>query len=77
MAAKEGSSKLNIHNLIAKYELGRQFERYRFLQKVMDNEVEDIEKAFKFQGMENMVKFLNNNPTLQEYLISQVREMLL
>ena len=34
---------MSIHDLIAKYELGRQFERYRFLQKVMDNEVEDIE----------------------------------
>lgn len=43
MVAKEGSSKLSIHDLIAKYELGRQFERYRFLQKVMDNEVEDID----------------------------------
>ena len=44
---------------------------------IVENEVEDVEKAFKFQGMEKMVKFLNNNPALQDYLISQVREMLL
>ena len=44
---------------------------------ILENEVDDIEKSFKFQGMEKLVTFLNNNTDLKEFLISQVREVLI
>ena len=44
---------------------------------ILENEVEDVEKSFKFQGMEKLVTFLNTNPDLKEFLISQVREVLI
>jgi len=36
---------------------------------------EDVTKVFKFQGMEKVTNFLNENDCLKEYLYSQVREL--
>ena len=41
-----------------------------------DNE-EAIEKAFKFQGMDNLCNFITKEEDLQKFLIDQVREVLL
>tara|TARA_B100001094_G_scaffold330131_1_gene394603 strand:+ start:8113 stop:9225 length:1113 start_codon:yes stop_codon:yes gene_type:complete len=46
---------------------------------LLDNEVEltdeAIEKAFKFQGMEKVVNFLNQNPALLEFLYDEVKDI--
>lgn len=36
---------------------------------------EDVTKVFKFQGMEKVTNFLNENEELKDYLYRQVREM--
>lgn len=41
------------------------------------NNQEDVARAFKFQGMENLVKFLNDNQPLLDYLNESLREVLL
>jgi recombination protein RecA len=38
---------------------------------------EEVTKAFKFQGIENVVTFLNENETLLNYLNESIREVLL
>lgn len=38
---------------------------------------EAVEKAFKFQGMENLVNFLTANPDLESFLMKRVRQLLL
>tara|TARA_R100000008_G_scaffold82426_1_gene66709 strand:- start:125 stop:1234 length:1110 start_codon:yes stop_codon:yes gene_type:complete len=46
---------------------------------LLDNEIEEkdeaIEKAFKFQGMEKVVNFLNENPTLLDFLYDEVKDI--
>jgi len=48
---------------------------------LVDNEIElkeeSIERAFKFQGMEKVVNFLNDNPALMDFLYDEVKEILL
>jgi hypothetical protein len=48
---------------------------------LVDNEVEltdeSIERAFKFQGMEKVVNFLNGNPELMDFLYDEIKEILL
>jgi len=48
---------------------------------LVDNEVEltdeSIERAFKFQGMEKVVNFLNDNPELMDFLYDEIKEILL
>ena len=44
---------------------------------ILENEVEDVEKAFKFQGMEKVVKFLEDNPNICDFIYEQIREMLI
>lgn len=44
---------------------------------IKDNEVEDIERAFKFQGMEKLTNFFRDNPELLEFMYDGVREILL
>lgn len=41
------------------------------------NDDEQIQKAFKFQGMENLVTFLNENDDLMSYLNTKIRETFL
>lgn len=41
------------------------------------NNNDHVTKAFKFQGMENVVSFLNDNPLLLDYLNESIREVLL
>ena len=38
---------------------------------------ESIERAFKFQGMEKVVNFLNDNPELMDFLYDEIKEILL
>lgn len=40
-------------------------------------DTEAVEKAFKFQGMENLVSFLSKNEDLQTFLMSKVKELML
>ena len=47
---------------------------------LIDNEVdpedeEAVTKAFKFQGMEKLVNFLNENEELRDIVIEQVRDL--
>jgi len=42
---------------------------------MLENEVEDPEKAFKFQGMEKVVKFLEDNPQICDFIYEQIREI--
>lgn len=44
---------------------------------ILENKVEDVEKAFKFQGMEKVVKFLEDNPSICDFIYEQIREMLI
>lgn len=37
---------------------------------------EAVSKAFKFQGMEKLVNFLNDNPTLLDFIYDEVKELL-
>jgi len=38
---------------------------------------EEVEKAFKFQGMEKLTSFLENNETITSFIYDQIREILL
>ena len=42
-----------------------------------DNQVDDVEKAFKFQGMEKVTTFLENNPALCDFIYEQIKEVFL
>ena len=42
---------------------------------IMENEVKDVEKAFKFQGMEKVTNFLEANPQLCDFIYQQIREI--
>ena len=42
---------------------------------IVDNNVEDAEKAFKFQGMEKVVNFLEQNPDICDFIYEQIREV--
>jgi recombination protein RecA len=44
---------------------------------LLDNEIQDAEKAFKFQGMEKLTNFFNENPTMLEFMYDGIREILL
>lgn len=44
---------------------------------IQDNEVDDIEKAFKFQGMEKLTTFFSENDDLLEFMYDGIREVLL
>jgi recombination protein RecA len=49
---------------------------------LLDNEIdpdsqEDIEKAFKYQGMERLTTFLENNETITNFVYDQIKEILL
>lgn len=44
---------------------------------ILENNVEDVEKAFKFQGMEKVVKFLEDNPQICDFIYEQIREIFL
>lgn len=46
-------------------------------QWLVEHEAEDVEKAFKFQGMENLATFFSENPTLLEFMYDGIREVLL
>ena len=37
---------------------------------------EAVSKAFKFQGMEKLVNFLNDNPTLLDFIYDEVKDLL-
>lgn len=39
------------------------------------DDLEAVNKAFKFQGMEKLVNFLNDNPDLRDIVIEEVREL--
>jgi len=43
---------------------------------IVENNIEDIEKAFKFQGMEKVVVFLEEHPTICEFLYGHIKEVL-
>ena len=44
-----------------------------------ENEVgekeEDIEKFFKFQGVNNLTEFLNENPSICDFIYSKIKEL--
>lgn len=42
-----------------------------------DNNIEDIEKAFKFQGMEKVVDFLKENQPICDFIYEEIREAVL
>lgn len=44
---------------------------------IQDNEVDDVEKAFKFQGMEKLTTFFSDNDDLLEFMYDGIREVLL
>jgi RecA/RadA recombinase len=44
---------------------------------MLENKAEDAEKAFKFQGMEKVTTFLEENPTICDFLYEQIKEVLL
>jgi recombination protein RecA len=44
---------------------------------MLESEEKDAEKAFKFQGMEKVTIFLEENPTICDFLYQQIREALL
>jgi len=44
---------------------------------LVDNNAEEPEKAFKFQGMEKVVNFLEQNPVICDFIYEQIREVLL
>ena len=44
---------------------------------LLENEVEDVERAFKFQGMEKVTTFLEENPKLCDFIYDQLREIFL
>lgn len=43
---------------------------------ILENEIEDIEKALKFQGMEKVTTFLEQNPDMCNFIYDQIREIL-
>jgi len=47
------------------------------LEKYQKEDEERLEKAFKFQGMENVVNFLDQNPDLKDLLIAEVKGAIL
>ena len=48
------------------------------VENEIDTENEEaVIKAFKCQGMEKVVNFLNNNPTLLDFMYDEIREVLL
>lgn len=42
---------------------------------ILENEVEDVERAFKFQGMEKVTNFLEENPQMCDFIYQQIREI--
>ena len=46
---------------------------------ITDNNVgdkpEDIERFFKFQGANNTLEFLNNNPDLSSFIYEEIKEL--
>lgn len=41
-----------------------------------DNNAEDVEKAFKFQGMEKLTSFFSENPEMLEFVYDGIKEIL-
>lgn len=39
------------------------------------SDVDSIEKFFKFQGINNVSEFLNNNPSMAEFVYSKIKEL--
>lgn len=44
---------------------------------ILENKIEDVEKAFKFQGMEKVTTFLEQNPDMCNFIYDQIREILI
>tara|TARA_Y100001938_G_C8077208_1_gene426828 strand:- start:814 stop:1911 length:1098 start_codon:yes stop_codon:yes gene_type:complete len=44
---------------------------------ILENKIEDVEKAFKFQGMEKVTTFLEENPDMCNFIYDQIREILI
>ena len=49
---------------------------------LLDNDInpdsqEDVEKAFKYQGMERLTTFLENNEAITNFVYDQIKEILL
>lgn len=42
---------------------------------IKDNEVEDVEKAFKFQGMAKMLDFLEENPVISDFIYQELKDL--
>jgi hypothetical protein len=44
-------------------------------QNNVENNPESIEKAFKFQGINNVSEFLNSNPEIASFVYSKIKEL--
>ena len=41
----------------------------------INKETESVEKFFKFQGVNNVSEFLNQNPTIASFIYSKIKEL--
>ena len=56
--------------------LAEKFAKERMQVVMADVEEEALNKAFKFQGQDNLFKFLSEQPKLIAFLESAIKEML-